>query len=126
MAVRLRFTRLGRRHKPFFRLGAIDARSPRNGRVIEELGYYDPAARDESRQYKLNKERIEYWLSVGAQPSDTARNLFHKIGIAIEPAKRPTKPSRAEREAAEAAAKPPEPETSTETEGEGEGEKTES
>jgi small subunit ribosomal protein S16 len=96
---------MGKTHRPFYRLRAMDARDQRDGRAIEELGFYDPLTKDESRRLKLNKERIEYWLSVGAQPSDTARGLFRQIGIDIEPVKRPTRPSRAEREAAEAAAK---------------------
>ena len=105
MAVKLRLKRMGKKHRPFYRLNAMDARSPRDGRVIEELGFYDPLAKDENQVLQLNKERIEYWLSVGAQPSDTARGLMRKVGIDIEPVKRPTKPSKAEREAAEAAAK---------------------
>ena len=103
MAVSLRLKRMGKRHSPFYRLNAMDSRAKRDGRVIEELGYYDPANKDPERKLKINKERIEYWLSVGAQPSDTVRNLCHKIGIDIEPTKRPTVPSRAEREAAEQA-----------------------
>ena len=105
MAVRLRLKRMGKKHRPFFRLNAMDARSPRDGSVIEELGFYDPMAKDEDRRLSLKKERIEYWLSVGAKPTDTARGLMRQIGIDIEPVKRPTKPSKAEREAAEAAAK---------------------
>jgi small subunit ribosomal protein S16 len=113
MAVKLRLKRMGKAHRPFYRLNAMDSRSPRDGRVIEELGFYDPLAKDEAQVLKLNKERIEYWLSVGAQPSDTARGLFRKIGIDIAPVKRPTKPSKAELEAArateaEAAEKPAE------------------
>ena len=59
----------------------MDTRSPRDGRVIEELGWYDPQTDDVNKQLKLNRERIEYWLSVGAQPSDTVRNLLKKEGI---------------------------------------------
>lgn len=105
MAVRLRLKRMGKRHSPFYRLSAMDSRFQRDGRIIEELGYYDPANKNPERRLKLKKERIEYWLGVGAQPSDTVRNLCHEIGIDIKPVKRPTVPSRAEREAADAAAK---------------------
>ncbi|HEY3245481.1 MAG TPA: 30S ribosomal protein S16 [Phycisphaerae bacterium] len=81
MAVRLRLKRLGRRHRPSYRLAAVDSRAPRDGRVIEELGYYDPLAADPGRQFRLDNERIQYWLSVGAQPSDTVRSLLRKGGI---------------------------------------------
>jgi len=85
--VRLRLKRFGRTHGAFYRLNAIDKRSPRNGRVIEELGWYDPIAKDPDKQLKLNAERIDYWLSVGAQPSRTAANLIKKIGLDPTPGK---------------------------------------
>lgn len=85
--VRLRLKRFGRRHGPFFRLGAVDSRAPRNGRVIEELGWYDPIAKDEDRKVKLNEDRIRYWLSVGAQPSQTVSGLLKKSGIDPTPGK---------------------------------------
>lgn len=81
MAVRIRLKRLGRRHRPSYRLAAVDSRSPRDGRVIEELGYYDPMAADPGKQFRLDNERIQYWLSVGAQPSDTVRSLLRKGGL---------------------------------------------
>lgn len=81
MAVKLRLTRMGRRHKPFFRLNAIDSRSPRDGKVIEKLGHYDPIEKNAEKQLVLKKERIEYWLSVGAIPSETVAELIAKIGI---------------------------------------------
>lgn len=81
MAVKLRLQRLGRTHKSFFRLSAMDSRKPRDGRVIEELGWYDPHVKNEEEQTELNRERIEYWLSVGAQPSETVGNLLKKNGI---------------------------------------------
>ncbi len=79
--VRLRMKRMGRRHRPFYRINAMDSRSPRNGRVIEELGWYDPLATEIGKQINLNAERIKYWLGQGAQPSDTVRNLLKKNGI---------------------------------------------
>lgn len=82
MAVKLRLKRFGRRHRSFFRLNAMDSRSPRDGRVIEELGWYDPNARDADKKLSLNRERIEYWLGVGAQPSQTVRDLLKRQGIA--------------------------------------------
>ena len=81
MAVRLRLKRLGRVHRPFFRLSAMDSRTPRDGRVLEELGHYDPGNKVASQQVELNVERIKYWLGVGAVPSETVRNLLKKSGI---------------------------------------------
>ena len=79
--VRLRLKRFGRRHSPTYRLGAVDSRAPRNGRVIEELGWYDPCNADESKQLKFKEDRIRYWLSVGAQPSETVTTLIKRAGI---------------------------------------------
>lgn len=81
--VRLRLKRFGRRHRPCFRLTAMDGRQTRDGRAIEELGSYSPIATDPAKQFECNKERVEYWLSVGAQPSDTVRALLKKHGIAV-------------------------------------------
>jgi small subunit ribosomal protein S16 len=81
VAVRLRLKRFGRRHRPFYRLTVMDQRQTRDGRAIEELGYYDPLARTAEKQVSLKRERIEYWLSVGAKPSDTVRDLLKKNGI---------------------------------------------
>ena len=75
---------MGRRHRSFFRVSAMDSRSPRDGRVIEELGWYDPNAKDTETKASLKRERIEYWLSVGAQPSETVRDLLVKNGIAVK------------------------------------------
>ena len=82
MAVKLRLKRFGRRHRSFYRVNAIDSRTPRDGRVIEELGWYDPEAKEPDHQVSLKRERIEYWLSVGAQPSDTVRQILKRHGIA--------------------------------------------
>ncbi len=82
MAVKLRLKRMGRTHRSFFRLSAMDSRSPRDGRVLEELGLYDPNHKDRDQQVKLNKERIEYWLGVGAVPTETVASLLKKNGIA--------------------------------------------
>ncbi len=75
----LRLKRMGRRHRPFYRINAMDRRSPRNGRVIEELGWFDPIAPDD-RQLSINIERIDHWLSVGAQPSRTVATLLRRVG----------------------------------------------
>lgn len=79
--VRLRLKRFGRTHKPYYRLNAIDQRNPRDGRALEELGQYDPMNKDESKQINFNAERVAYWLSVGAQPSETVASLLKRAGI---------------------------------------------
>ena len=81
MAVKLRLKRTGRRHLPCYRLNAVDSRAPRDGRAIEELGLYDPLQKDPDKQINFKRERIEYWLSVGAQPTRTVANLLEKAGI---------------------------------------------
>ncbi len=81
MAVKLRLKRLGRSHRSVYRVSAMDARRPRDGRVLEELGLYDPEHKDEAQQVRLNEERIQYWLSVGATPSPTVAQLLKKHGI---------------------------------------------
>jgi len=83
VAVRLRLKRFGRRHRAFFRINAVDSRRPRDGRVLEELGWYDPVAETPDKQVSLKRERIEYWLGVGAQPSDTVRDLLNRHGITV-------------------------------------------
>lgn len=80
MAVKIRMKRMGRKHRPFFRICATDSRSPRDGRVIEEIGTYDPMVPDTDARVVLNVERINYWLSVGAQPSQNVKTLIKKYG----------------------------------------------
>ena len=74
--VRLRMTRLGAKKRPFYRIVAADSRSPRDGRYIEQLGHYDPMKNP--YDLKLNLERVDYWLGVGAQPSETVASLIEK------------------------------------------------
>ena len=85
MAVKLRLKRMGRRHRPFYRVAAMDARRKRDGRVLEELGYYDPINKDVGAQLVLKQDRIDYWLSVGAQPTDTVRRLIERNRAAPTP-----------------------------------------
>lgn len=80
MTVRLRMKKMGRTHRPFFRVCAMDKRSPRDGRVIEELGTYDPMCPETDARASLKSDRIDYWLSVGAQPSDKVAVLIKKYG----------------------------------------------
>jgi len=80
VAVAIRMKRMGRKHRSFFRICATDRRSPRDGRVIEELGTYDPSVPETDARCLINGPRVEYWLSVGAQPSDAVRVLLKKYG----------------------------------------------
>lgn len=80
MAVKIRLKKLGRAHRPFFRVCAMDSRSPRDGRVIEELGTYDPMVPETDARAILKGERIAYWLGVGAQPSPKVGTLIKKYG----------------------------------------------
>ncbi len=79
--VRIRMKRMGRTHRPFFRINAVDQRSPRDGRVIEQLGWYDPKAKDPAKQLHLEDERVKHWLKNGAQPSDTINDILAKRGL---------------------------------------------
>jgi small subunit ribosomal protein S16 len=80
--VRIRLKRMGRRHRPFYRISAMEMRNPRDGRVLEDLGFYDPISSDEEKQVVIKDEaRIRFWLDKGATPSDTVRNLLCRKGI---------------------------------------------
>jgi len=80
VAVRIRMKKFGRRHRPFFRVCVMDQRTPRDGRVLEELGTYDPMLGDVDARAVLNGERIQHWLGVGATPSDKVKVLIKKYG----------------------------------------------
>ncbi len=80
MAVRIRMKRLGRKHRPFYRICVQDIRRPRDGRVLEELGTYDPLVPETDARALINGERVQYWLSVGASPSDNVKVLIKKYG----------------------------------------------
>lgn len=80
MAVTIRMKRMGRKNREYYRICATDRRSPRDGRVIEELGTYDPHVPETDARCTLNGPRVDYWLSVGAQPSDAVRVLIKKYG----------------------------------------------
>jgi small subunit ribosomal protein S16 len=81
MSVKLRLKRMGRSNRAFFRLSAIDSRSPRDGRVIEELGFYDPRSKDQAKQFVAKLDRCKHWLDVGAVPSETVSSLLKKSGL---------------------------------------------
>jgi small subunit ribosomal protein S16 len=72
---------MGRRHRPFFRINAVESRTPRDGRVLEKLGHYDPIEKDPAKQIVLDKERTRYWLDKGAIPSDTVSQILLRHGI---------------------------------------------
>jgi small subunit ribosomal protein S16 len=69
---------MGRKHRHYFRIVAIDHKQPRDGRVLEELGSYDPMVKDTDARVKLIPDRIKYWMSVGAQPSENVAVFLRK------------------------------------------------
>ena len=81
MAVKIRLKKMGRAHRPFYRVCAMDSRSPRDGRVIEQLGTYDVSVPLTDARAILKGDRIAYWLSVGAQPSPKVGTLIKKYGL---------------------------------------------
>ncbi|MFN3598017.1 MAG: 30S ribosomal protein S16, partial [Rubricoccaceae bacterium] len=81
MAVKIRLRRMGRKKHPVYALVAADARAPRDGRFIEDLGRYEPVA--QPARVSIKAERVLYWLQQGAQPSDTARSLLSREGILL-------------------------------------------
>jgi len=82
VSVRIRMKKMGRKHRPFYRICAMELRVPRDGRILEELGTYDPMVPETDARAILNPERIKYWLSVGAQASDKVGVLIKKYGAA--------------------------------------------
>lgn len=79
MATRIRLKRIGAKKAPFYRVVVADSRSPRDGRFIEEIGYYDPTK--EPAVVNINEERAKYWVGTGAQPSETVKALLTKAGV---------------------------------------------
>ena len=78
--VRIRLRRVGRKKAPMYRIVVADSRSPRDGKFIEIVGQYAPRSSDAQR-VSVNVERVNYWLDVGAQPSDTVRSLLRRAGV---------------------------------------------
>eukprot|EP00899_Mesostigma_viride_P020034 jgi/Mesvir1/28031/Mv04637-RA.1 len=82
MVVRLRLARFGRRYFPFYRIFAADARAPRDGKHLEVLGHYNPIPEPDGKKHMaLHHDRVKYWLSVGAQPTDTVAYLLSRAGL---------------------------------------------
>lgn len=79
MSVKIRMRRMGSKRKPFYRIVVADSRMPRDGRFIEEVGYYNPLTNPD--EVKLEEDKIFDWLQKGAQPSDTVRSLLSKAGL---------------------------------------------
>src|SRR5213075_583404 len=106
MSVKLRLKRMGRSNRAFFRLNAIESRAPRDGRVIEELGHYDPIEKDQAKQFVANLDRCRFWLDRGAVPSETVSSLLKKSGVEHKSLRlpRPGKPKAAPAPAAPAGA----------------------
>ena len=79
MAVKMRLTRIGKKKTPFYRVVIADARAPRDGRFVEEIGYYNPLT--EPAEIKIDAEKAKKWIQNGAQPTDTVKALLKKSGI---------------------------------------------
>lgn len=79
MAVKIRLRRMGAKKAPFYRIVVADSRYPRNGRFIEEVGYYDPT--QEPSVVKIDAEKTKKWIANGAQPTDTVKNILKKQGV---------------------------------------------
>ena len=79
MAVKIRLKRMGAKKAPFYRIVVADSRSPRDGRFIEEIGYYNPM--EEPKVVKVDADKAKDWISKGAQPTDTEKTLFKKHGV---------------------------------------------
>ncbi len=82
MAVKIRLKRMGSKQKPFYRVVVADSRSPRDGKTIEEIGYYNPVC--VPADIKIDAELAKEWIKKGAQPTDTVRSLFKQSGILKE------------------------------------------
>ena len=94
MAVRIRLTRIGRMHRPFYRIAAFDSRTRRDGRALEYLGYYDPLLTTGTR-VKIDKDKAEAWIAKGAQPSETVASFLREIGVQYKKTARNRKRNKA-------------------------------
>ena len=82
--VKIRLARHGRKRRPFYRVVAADINAPRDGKFLEILGTYNPVEKDESKELTLKIDRVDHWLSVGAQPTDTAAALIKKFKAQVQ------------------------------------------
>lgn len=83
MSVRIRLKRLGTKMRPYYRIVVMDSRQPRDGRALEEVGYYHPISPDEQK-VDIKEDRVREWLSKGAQPSATVKRLLNKQNITVK------------------------------------------
>jgi len=79
MAVKIRLRRMGQKKAPFYRIIVADSRSPRDGRFIEEVGYYNPMTNP--AEIKVDAEKVQKWLDSGAQPTETVKSILNKSGL---------------------------------------------
>ena len=133
MSVRIRLSRGGSKKRPFYKVVAADSRAPRDGRFIERLGSYNPMLpQDNAQRFLVNEERVKYWLSQGAQPTERLEKLLSGLGLvkapvipdqpkksamkakALERIKEKEEKAKAAAEAAKAAAEAPAEEASAE------------
>lgn len=96
MAVKIRMSREGRRNRAFFRIGAYDSRTARNGRSIEMLGHYNPLEQDTAKRIVVDADRVRYWFSQGAIPSESVVSLLKPLGIELKRGKATKKKDSAE------------------------------
>lgn len=94
MAVVLRLRRTGRKNLPCFRIIATDSRFPRDGRLLETLGLYDPLRKDPATRVQVDLERAKHWISVGAKPSDIVASILRKRGVTAHVPKRRVREGR--------------------------------
>jgi small subunit ribosomal protein S16 len=92
--VKIRLKRMGRRHRPFYRICVVDAREERDGRTIEDIGTYDPLEPDDKKKIALKAQRAQHWLGVGAQPTEKAAALLRQAGLQLPKKKKPAKKSK--------------------------------
>jgi small subunit ribosomal protein S16 len=109
MAVSIRLRREGAKNSPYYKVVVADRRSPRDGKFIEIIGTYDPKI--PGRNSTLNIDRVEYWISKGAQPSDTVRSLIKKNKKAAATAEPAAKPEQSEQQSVQEPSSPPAPPT---------------
>jgi small subunit ribosomal protein S16 len=111
MSVSIRLRREGAKNRPYYKVVVTDSQSPRDGKFIEIIGTYDPKM--PSHNSSLNVERVEYWISKGAQPSDTVRSLIKKNKKQAVAAQTPSRPEHATSEPIQQESWPPSPSVET-------------
>lgn len=101
MVVKIRFMRVGRKNRPYYRLGVSDGRFNRDGKCLEIIGNFDPLCKDEAKKFNVDGERIKHWLSVGAKPSPTVVTLLKEKGMwTVAPKKKRDRSGRTKARAA--------------------------